>query len=151
MIKSVNAFIASFWRWWDFMSWQIRVDGHLKIGGAGTWDSLDNSRQNGFLSILQLLSWWQGLLGVRGTDDWDSRRLDFRDLKTLPRQSIMSTLQPRKKVCVAKLKPQIASLQPKLCQRHSILSKTPGAQRLQRHCQWWLKPNGSHWSFKQEG
>jgi hypothetical protein len=74
VIKSLDAFIGAFWKWWDGLnpSWRIRVDGRLKIGGAGSWETLHKPGQNGFLSVLQTLSWWRGMLGVEGTDDWNS-------------------------------------------------------------------------------
>lgn len=73
-IKNLDAFIGAFWKWWDGInpSWCICIDGHLKIGGTGPWESLHKPGQNRFLSVLQTLSWWRGLLGVDGTDDWHS-------------------------------------------------------------------------------
>jgi hypothetical protein len=73
-IKSLDTFISAFWKWWDGLnpSWPVRVDGRLEIGGTGSWETLHKPGQNGFLSVLQALSWWQGMLGVEGTDDWDS-------------------------------------------------------------------------------
>jgi hypothetical protein len=62
-----------FWKWWDAINlpWQIQVDGRLKIGGAESWALLHKPGQNRFLSVLQSLSWWQGLLNVK-TEDWNS-------------------------------------------------------------------------------
>jgi hypothetical protein len=74
IIKNLEAFVAAFWKWWDAINppWRIRINGRLTIGGAGPWVSLHKPGQNGFLSVLQVLSWWRGLLGVEETDDWNS-------------------------------------------------------------------------------
>lgn len=73
IIKDLGIFVAAFWKWWDAINppWRIRVDGRLKVGGAGSWASLHKPGQNGFLSVLQCLSWWRGLLDA-GAEDWDS-------------------------------------------------------------------------------
>jgi hypothetical protein len=63
-----------FWKWWDEINppWHIRVNSHPRIGGTGPWDDLHKPGQNGFLSVLQVLCWWQGLLGVEGSEEWNS-------------------------------------------------------------------------------
>jgi hypothetical protein len=96
MIKSVDAFVSSFWKWWDFVNppWHIRVDSRLKIGGAGPWDSHHRPGQNGFLSVLQILSWWRGLLGVEGTEDWDSA---IGDITWVMKQVLHLLISPSKK------------------------------------------------------
>jgi hypothetical protein len=73
-IKNVEAFITAFWSWWNLInpSWRIRVDDRLKIGGSGPWDSLHKPGQNGFLTVLQILNWWRGLLDSSDTKEWDS-------------------------------------------------------------------------------
>jgi hypothetical protein len=74
VIIDLQVFITAFWKWWDALNppWRLRVDGHLKIGSAGPWDSLYKPGQNGFLSVLQSLSWWRGLLGVDSAEEWSS-------------------------------------------------------------------------------
>lgn len=73
IIKDLGIFVAAFWNWWDAINppWRIWVDGCLKVGGVGSWASLHKPGQNRFLSVLQFLSWWQGLLDA-GAEDWDS-------------------------------------------------------------------------------
>ena len=73
-INDLQVFIAAFQKWWDAINppWCLRVDGRLKIGGVGPWESLHKPGQNGFLSVLQILSWWRGSLGKEGTEDWNS-------------------------------------------------------------------------------
>lgn len=80
-IEDPDAFVAAFWKWWDELNprWRIRDNGHLKIGGAGPWDALHKSGQNGFLSVLQVLYWWRSLLGVdsaEGSKDWNYAVID---------------------------------------------------------------------------
>lgn len=52
--------------------WRTRVNGRLKIGGAGPWETLHRPGQNGFLSVLQCLSWWRVQAGTEGMEDWDT-------------------------------------------------------------------------------
>jgi hypothetical protein len=74
VIKDLQVFIAGFWKWWDALNppWCLRVDGHLRIGGDGPWGSLHKPGQNGFLSVLQILSWWRGMVGAEGFEEWNS-------------------------------------------------------------------------------
>ncbi|KAH9972033.1 hypothetical protein BJV77DRAFT_932155, partial [Russula vinacea] len=41
-------------------------------GGSGCWSSLQKLGQNGFLSVLQILKWWQELLGSADVQEWES-------------------------------------------------------------------------------
>jgi hypothetical protein len=74
IIQDIEIFVDSFLKWWDEINppWRTRVNNRLKPGGAGPWVSLHKPGQNGFLSVLQCLSWWRGLVGTEGTEDWDS-------------------------------------------------------------------------------
>lgn len=70
MIKNFEVFITTFWNWWNFInpSWCIHIDDCPKIGSSGP---LHKPGQNGFLTVLQILNWWQRLLGASGMEGWD--------------------------------------------------------------------------------
>ena len=53
-------------------SWRIREGGHLKVGKSGPWTTLHKPGQNRFLSILQVLKWWQELLDDIDMLEWES-------------------------------------------------------------------------------
>ena len=55
-IKSLDAFISAFWKWWDGLnpSWRVRVDGRLEIGGTGSWELCTNQARMGFCRCCRL-------------------------------------------------------------------------------------------------
>jgi hypothetical protein len=93
IIKDLEKFVAVFLKWWDTInpSWRIRINGCLKIGGAGPWVSLHKPGQNGFLSVLQILSWWRERLGVEAVEDWNSAVEDVLWVLKGVLQSVLST------------------------------------------------------------
>jgi len=69
VIKGIAKFTDSFWAWWKGLQPKWRgvdsVDGPLTIAhrhfqspGEGGWMVLNKPGQNGFLTVISLLSWW---------------------------------------------------------------------------------------------
>ena len=65
MIKDIPKFVRGFWAWWKGIQpkWQDvgQTQGILTTihqQGEGSWVELDKPGQNGFLTVLSLLSWW---------------------------------------------------------------------------------------------
>jgi hypothetical protein len=65
VIKDVPKFVNSFWTWWKGLQpkWQDvgQTPGMLMSihqQGRGSWVELDKPVQNGFLTVVSLLSWW---------------------------------------------------------------------------------------------
>jgi hypothetical protein len=80
-IKNIPKFETSFWAWWKALQprWrEVRdVPGvltHAHRQGDGDWSELDKPGQNGFLTVISLLSWWGQALrgGSLGMVEWQA-------------------------------------------------------------------------------
>jgi hypothetical protein len=80
-IKNIPKFETSFWAWWKALQPRWREVGdvpgvltHAHRQGDGDWSELDKPGQNGFLTVISLLSWWGQALrgGSLGMVEWQA-------------------------------------------------------------------------------
>jgi hypothetical protein len=78
-IKNIPKFEKSFWAWWKALQPRWRDVGNIPgvltnahRRGEGSWTELDKPGQNGFLTVISLLSWWGQALrdGNLGMVEW---------------------------------------------------------------------------------